>query len=463
MKIIFLGGTIACSYNEAQQLVPQLNLTSLFALIDGAGLKIKFKQYFSTYCPYVQDSQEFDLIENGSKIVEILNCDKGDDFLIITGTDTLKWLSKLIVSNNLAPNRKIILLSSMYDAHSNPNHIGHLLYLALSFFEDKICKDGVYVFSAQDYHAKKINIYNGAGRITKISCSGHSAVIGEEISYQAVMQEGKFRLNVIKEQSSFVSFSNSNLSNFIGQGKMKLLPILPNNSPKNIFKYYQNLSKGDIAVIEICKSDLENPQFLQKINELANLEIKIILFNRGYFNPLENAFLPLINEQWLELNKQLFDHQNIFITSLNSDFYIQIAFGEIKDFLFDQSNHQTPSRLALRYVPNFTIFYNSSIFMENCPTILEGLAGAVMPQKLLQKFHDQQKTLKLSLHPTYCQKEAVNSIYASSANQQFLEDIGVTSNPQQSALDASQSQGLSCRLEMPDILGNKPTFYLSKL
>ena len=438
MQIIFLGGTIASIDNGNGQLAPKLNLENLLQLIEKTAFKkadLK-SQDFPTHCPYIQDSQDFDLNKNGSLVIEELNQYPDDDILIITGTDNKKWLVKLVVSHNLINNRKIVFLSSMYDPQSQPLHVGHLFLATLNFLQQENIANSAYIIAAQNIDATEINIYNARSKITKISCKNHGAIIGQALSYQVTIGN-EIIFTKINNDNNF-QVQDQNLIDFIASGKMKLLPLLPNNLPENIKKYYQNLHENDIAVIEICQLDIEKTDFQDIILQLANQGIKIILFNRSYFNKDENIFTPLIKLESLVSFQEKINHKNICITSLNSNFYGLIAYGTPDSFQFNSENIQNPSNLALRYIPNSIIFTNSSNFMQNCPIILESLAGGVMPRSLLQPFYDDKIPLNLALHPTYAQEESIaQSSYAASANAKFLQQINSTSHPQISAINAT--------------------------
>jgi hypothetical protein len=431
MKIFVTGGTILSSSGKDGKLEPTYTFKDLLKFLEGQNLEIPVRDFDEEIGVYFIDSQDFDLTDHGVKIAQALEAYKCEDIIVVSGTDTAKWLAKHISNLEKDTDRQVVILSSMYSPECNPKHVANIIKYAADFVQESN-KSGVFVVSARNYEGDQVAVFDAKNRLTKIHSSGHGSFVGEF--------EDKTPQQIQERQ----------LAEFISGSKIKLLPLLAGNHHRNIKEYYKGLLEDDVVIIEIQDSDLNNPNFSGVFRELADRGVKVILQNR-YFCDKDLGFQPSVStDRLLKLQETLAECKNIFVSDLPSNFYADLAYGKKEEFQLTSqdpilySQHVSMSPIGVRYIPNYQLFSNSLGILQKSDVVFEALVGGVIPRSFLDKFAKEQKVVlsgKISFCPTYPDPSIVELEYQASATTRDLEILGnnVVRFPQTTARETIKS------------------------
>ena len=254
VKYVVTGGTILSGKSDNSDLcIPKYNLKDL------ENITKKYHKNFELldkeeHISYYIDGQSFNFITEGPKIIKTLEKYSTDHLIIFTGTDSLTWLSKYIYNLTKDSQRRILIVSSMYNCEEElyPQHIPNLCIVANEFISNNSVENGVYILSAANNKADLISIFNIKGTgLAKISCYGSDAIKGSELIYKAEIVANKVDIIRAKHKISSINLDDKELQNFISDSQILLLPMIAGNTPQTIKSYYSRLEKGDIALIEI--------------------------------------------------------------------------------------------------------------------------------------------------------------------------------------------------------------------
>ena len=432
MRVIVTGGTILSGKNSEGFLSPKHDISSLTAIAK------KYHKNIRKHTEeriYYKDSQEFDLPTDGKRIEKALQDHPKGNLVIVTGTDTVEWLGRHVANLEKGTSeRKVVILSSMYDPDTNPEHVANLYFASQEFVEqNEHIENGVYTMSAIDKNAERINVFNAKKELTKVSCAGIDKIHGKKKSCKLFVSKDNVFCRNIEDVAA--EKEDENLLEFIGGSQIKLLPLIARNRPQTIREYYAGLSEGDIAIIEMDDSYQYDSTHYKTVQDLSDRGIKVILSNRSYYNEESDKFEQTIDDHVFNLITQKFsDLKNVYITNEPSNFYARLAKSDQSALSFPLQLSQN-SVLGIRYLPNQQIVANTLNNLGECPNvILETMPGGVFPEKFLEQINTGKES-NISLHPAYQEIMDQEKKYASSANEETLKNHGMKMFPCKSARD----------------------------